>query len=48
MLNGIEFAVLNAIQTIRFDLLDRLMVAVTTLGNGGVVWIAVGIIMLFS
>ena len=47
MLNRIEFAVLNAIQTIRFDLLDRLMVVVTTLGNGGVVWIAVGIIMLF-
>ena len=46
MLMQFEFAVLNALQTIRFDFLDKLMVAVTTLGNGGMIWIAVGIVML--
>lgn len=44
---GIEFAILDAIQTIRFAMLDKLMVVITTLGNGGAVWIAIGLIMLF-
>ena len=48
MFTQIEFFILDAIQAIRFGLLDRLMVAVTTLGNGGAIWIAVGITMLFS
>ena len=43
---AIEFAMLDAIQTLRFDFLDRLMVAITTLGNGGAVWIVIGLIML--
>lgn len=42
-----EFAILDAIQSIRFGLLDKLMVAITTLGNEGYVWIAIGIVMLF-
>lgn len=47
MLTDIEFAILNALQNIRFEFLDRFMVAVTSLGNGGMIWIAVGIVMLF-
>lgn len=48
MLTEIEFAILDAIQGIRSGLLDRLMVEITTLGNGGIVWIAAGVAMLFS
>lgn len=44
---GFEFAILDAIQSIRFDFLDKLMVAITSLGNEGYVWIAIGIVMLF-
>ena len=47
MLAEIEFAILDAIQAVRFGLLDKLMVVITTLGNKGIVWIAVGIVMLF-
>jgi len=47
MLAEIEFAILDAIQTIRFELLDGLMVAITTLGNGGMIWIAASVVMLF-
>ena len=47
MLLEIEFFILDAIQAIRFELLDRLMVGITTLGNEGIVWIIIGIIMLF-
>ena len=47
MLAEIEFAILDAIQSIRFELLDRLMVAITTLGNKGIVWIVIGVVMLF-
>ena len=43
---AIEFSMLDAIQTLRFDFLDGLMVAITTLGNGGAVWIVIGLIML--
>ena len=47
MLTQFEFFILNSIQSIRFELLDRLMVAITALGNGGAIWIAMGIAMLF-
>ena len=47
MLLNIEFFVLDLLQGLHFDLLDSLMVAVTTLGNGGAVWIAIGVLMLF-
>ena len=46
MLAEIEFAILDAIQTIRFELLDKLMVVITTLGNKGIVWIAIAAVML--
>lgn len=47
MLLEIEFFVLELLQKIHFDLLDTFMVAVTSLGNGGAIWIAIGVIMLF-
>lgn len=47
MLAEVEFAILDAIQAVRFGLLDKLMVAITTLGNEGAVWIVIGIVMLF-
>lgn len=47
MLLRIEFLVLDFLQSIRFDFLDSLMVAITKLGNGGAVWIAIGVLMLF-
>lgn len=43
----IEFFILDAIQTIRFELLDKLMIGITTLGNKGLVWIIIGVVMLF-
>ena len=47
MLTEFELAILDAIQTVRFGLLDKIMVAVTTIGNGGAVWIIIGLAMLF-
>lgn len=47
MLAEIEFAILNALQAIRFEFLDKLMVAITTLGNEGIIWIIIGVAMLF-
>ena len=45
MLAEIEFAILNALQAIRFEFLDKLMVAITTLGNEGIIWIIIGVAM---
>ena len=36
---GLEFAVLDYIQTLHNPVLDQIMTFVTTLGNGGLVWI---------
>lgn len=47
MLAEVEFAILDAIQSIRFEFLDKLMIGITTLGNKGIVWIVIGIVMLF-
>ena len=47
MFEQIEFFILDAIQIVRFELLDRLMVGITTLGNEGIVWIIIGVLMLF-
>ena len=47
MLLDIEFFVLDLLQRIRFDFLDLLMVVITKLGNGGAVWIAIGVFLLF-
>lgn len=43
-----EFSILYAIQSIRTDFLDRLMVIITTLGNAGIIWICLGIILLIK
>lgn len=43
---SIEIGILNAIQNIRFPFLDILMVFMTKLGNGGIIWIAIGIYLL--
>lgn len=43
-----EFSILYAIQSIRTDFLDRLMVIITTLGNSGFIWICLGIILLIK
>lgn len=43
---SLEIGILNALQNIRFPLLDSLMVFVTKLGNGGLIWIIVGIFLL--
>ena len=42
-----EFSFLYALQELHNPILDTVMVAVTTLGDGGVFWIAVGVICLF-
>lgn len=42
-----EFPFLDALQKIHNPILDRLMVAVTSLGNIGIFWILTGLLMLF-
>ena len=44
---GWEFPLLDALQKIHNPFLDRLVVGITALGNGGLLWIAAGIAMLF-
>ena len=41
-----EFAILNSIQQIRCDLLDRVMVFVSWTGNHGMVWILLAVLLL--
>jgi len=45
---GMEFEFLYALQELHNPLLDALMVFVTTLGNGGVVWLVMAIVLLCS
>lgn len=45
---GIELQILDMIQQIRTVWLDHAMIFITTLGNGGVLWIGVGILLLIS
>lgn len=47
MITQIDFKILDAIQTIRFPLLDKLMVFITHLGDEGYLWIAIAVLMLF-
>ena len=47
MITEIDFKILDAIQTIRFGFLDKLMVFITHLGDEGYLWIAIALIMLF-
>ena len=42
---GWEFDILNGIQSVfQSDLMDQIMPAVTALGNGGIFWIAAGLV----
>lgn len=41
-----ELQILNAIQGIRNPLLDQIMVALTTLGNKGIIWILLAVFLL--
>lgn len=41
-----ELEILHALQDIRSELLDSVMLAVTTLGDGGVLWIITGVLLL--
>ena len=43
---GFEFQILDKLQTIHNPLLDRLMVAITKLGDAGIVWIILTVILL--
>ncbi|MBQ8624931.1 MAG: phosphatase PAP2 family protein [Agathobacter sp.] len=42
-----EFSFLYALQEIHNPILDQIMIFITTLGDGGLLWIAIGIICLF-
>ena len=41
-----DFEILHALQGIRTELLDSIMLALTTLGDGGVLWITTGVLLL--
>ena len=43
---GFEFQILDKLQTIHTPLLDRFMVAITKLGDAGIVWIILTVILL--
>lgn len=43
---NIEFQILDALQHIHTPLLDAVMKAITSLGNGGCIWIALAVILL--
>ena len=43
-----EMSILHAIQNIHSSLLDSIMIFITSLGNAGVIWIAIAIIFLFT
>lgn len=48
MLEQLNFTLLDAIQTLRTPVGDWLMPLVTALGNGGVLWIAIGVLLWLS
>ena len=43
---GFEFQILDKLQTIHTPLLDRFMVAITKLGDAGIVWIILTVIFI--
>lgn len=43
-----EFDILYAIQSIRTPFLDKLMAFLSTLGNAGVLWIVIGVVLCIS
>lgn len=42
-----EFEILYAINNLHNPILDKIMVGITSLGNAGLIWIAIGIFLLF-
>ena len=48
MLEQLNFTLLDAIQALRTPVGDWLMPLVTALGNGGVLWIAIGVLLWLS
>lgn len=45
---NIEINILNTLQNIRTPVLDSLMTFITSLGNGGIIWIIIGILLLLQ
>lgn len=43
-----EFAILYAIQNLRSEYLDKIMIIITSLGNLGIFWICVGLLLLIG
>lgn len=42
-----EFDILYAINNLHNPILDKIMIAITSLGNAGLIWIAIAVFMLF-
>lgn len=48
MIQHIDFSILNFIQFyLRSDFLDHVMIGISRLGNGGAIWIFIGVLLLF-
>lgn len=45
---GFEFAILDSIQGVRCDFLDTIVPVITSLGNKGYIWIAIGLMLCVS
>lgn len=45
---GVEFQILDAIQTLRSPVLDEMMCFITRLGNGGGIWIMLAALLLIN
>lgn len=46
MINEIDFKILNTIQSVRTPFLDKVIPIITSVGNGGFIWIAVSALMM--
>ncbi len=46
MITNLDFFILDIIKTLRCDFLDFVMPLITSLGNGGIIWIISGLLML--
>lgn len=47
MITQIDLLILEFIQKLHFDALDKIMIFITHLGDGGAIWIVLGIVLLF-
>lgn len=45
-MNDVEISILNAIQHMRTPILDTIMCVITKLGNAGMIWILLTVILL--